>query len=403
MFAYPCNVRVLRAALNVIVHSDNSRKLARDWYGPAAADRWQLIPHMRVAVQNIPRTQAREALGLDRKSFVVCSFGLLGPTKLNDRLLSAWLASDLANDGDCVLVFVGENAGGEYGAALRAAIAASPASARIRITGWADSELYQQYLAAADVGVQLRSHSRGETSGTVLDCMNYGLATIVNAHGSLADLPEHAVCLLDDQFDDAALAAALQRLHRDPGERARLGAVGREMIRTVHAPRRCADAYAEAIESAYREGAPGAAGLIAAVAQLDPGPADEGDLAALAQALAECLPPRLSLPQKLFEVDLKAAGGDDASLVHQLLAPRDAERVELVYLDKSGQYRYARQFALKLLGCPLQAMQDEIVDFRHGDTLVALAETGKRAHRLKELQTRGVHILPASKGRDRIA
>lgn len=403
VFAFPCNVRVLRAALNVIVHSDNSRKLARAWYGPAAAERWQLIPHMRVAVQHIRRAEARQALGLDAQSFVVCSFGLLGPTKLNDRLLSAWLASDLANDGDCVLVFVGENAGGEYGAALLAAIAASPAHARIRITGWANGELYQQYLAAADVGVQLRSRSRGETSGTVLDCMNYGLATIVNAHGSLADMPPYAVCMLADQFDDAALVAALQRLRNDPGERARLGALGREMIRTVHAPRRCADAYADAIESAYRDGAPGAVGLIAAVAQLDPGADDEGELAAFAQALSECLPPRLSLPQKLIEVDLKAAERDDASLAHQLRRPLDAERVEPVYLDKNGRYRYARQFALKLLGCPVQAMQDEVVDFRHGDTLMALAATGEQADRLNELQARGVHVLPAPLRMDRTA
>lgn len=398
-FAYPCNVRVLRAALNVIVHSDNSRRLARSWYGPAAADGWQLIPHMRVAAQNVQRQAARQALGLDVDSFVVCSFGLLDPAKLNDRLLSSWLASTLARDPDCVLVFVGENAAGEYGAALLAAIAASPARARIRITGWADAELYRQYLAAADVGVQLRAHSRGETSGTVLDCMNYGLATIVNAHGSLADLPADVVVMLEDDFRNDALTAALQRMRDDVPERLRLGQRGRDTIRQVHAPRRCGDQYACVIEQAYHDSGNGPAALLPAVARLDPGPGDEQDLASFAQALAQCLPPRLRLPQRLVEIDPKA-GPDNAAagaLAQLLRAPSEHYRVEPVYLHKDGQYRYARRFALQLLGCPAHAMPDEVAEFHHGDSLAALPGAGGsgRAELLKNLQMRGVHLLPA--------
>ena len=396
-YAYPCNLQVVRAAMRVIVHSENSRRLARIWYGPAAAEDWQLIPHMRVAVQDVQRRQARQALGLGENSFVVCSFGLLDTSKLNDRLLSAWLSSTLARDPDCLLVFVGENAVGKYGSALSAAIAASPARARIKITGWADTELYRQYLAAADVGVQLRAHSRGETSGTVLDCMNYGLATIVNAHGSLADLPDDAVVKLADAFTDEALTGALQRMRDDPHERLRLGRRSREIIRNVHGPRHCGDTYARVIEQAYHDSMRGPAALVQAVARLDPGPDDEQDLNRLAQAMAHCLPPRLRLPQKLVEVDpeagLQDAGSQD--LARQLREPSSRYRVEPVFLDKDGHYRYARQFALQLLGCPAHALPDEAAEFHLGDTFVALPRdvSGQRGERLKDLQMRGVRML----------
>lgn len=391
---FPCNLRVLRAAMNVIVHSDNSRNLARAWYGPAAADRWRLIPHMRTAVKNIERTKARLALGMAEDSFVVCSFGLLGPSKLNERLLSAWLASSAAGDPNGVLVFVGENASGDYGAALLATIAASPARHRIKITGWADTDLYRQYLAAADVGVQLRKLSRGETSGTVLDCMNYGVATIVNEHGSLADFPDDAVVKLADEFTDEALTAALQRMRDDPQARLRLGERSQSIIRTVHAPRRCGDMYHQAIEQAYHDNARGTPTLLGAFARIESATVEAQDLASLSQAVARCLPPPLRLPQRLIEIEPQATQSPAAAaaLAALLRTPLKEHRIEPVYLDKQGKFRYARQYALRLLNCPVQAMADDIADMYHGDTLHALPNS-KNADALSELRMRGIHVV----------
>jgi glycosyltransferase involved in cell wall biosynthesis len=395
--AYPCNLRVLRAALNVVVHSNHSMDLARFWYGPAAAERWRVVPHMRRAVGKVPRQSARRALGLDECSFVVCSFGLLGPSKLNLRLLSAWLASRLGSDPDCTLVFVGENAGGDDGAALLAAIAASPSRDRIHITGWADGDLYRSYLAAGDVAVQLRVRSRGETSGTVLDCMNYGLPTIVNAHGSLADLPDDAVIKLPDSFADSDLAAALQRLRDLPVERARLGERSREIIRTAHAPRMCGDHYAHAIEEAYRADGTGTASLLAAVAQLEPRPADAHDIDGFSQAVAGCMPLRMRLPQHLVEVDPAAAPDHSAVTLTQRLVEREGSyRIEPVYMGE--QLRYARGYTLRLLGCPSHAMVDEVADIYQGDTFFALPleNSGERSAFLQHLASRGVHVVSAA-------
>jgi len=227
--------------------------------------------------------------------------------------------------------------------------------------------------------------------------MNYGLATIVNAHGSLTDLPDDAVVKLADRFQDEELAEALQSLRDDPTQRRHLGERSREIIRTMHAPRRCADRYAHAIEQTYHDYHHSPAIVIPAVAQLDPGPEHDADLVGFSQALTQCLPPRLRLPQRLVEIDpgSDARSAAVAGLAQRLREPVEAYRVEPVYLDKEGRYRYARQYALQLLGCPAKALTDEVAEIHHGDTFVALPHDGDAARvaRLQDLQRRGVLVL----------
>ena len=269
---YPCNLDMLKNAQGVIVHSESSRRLANHWINEGAADDWAVIPLLRVPAFDIDRAGARRLLKLENDDFAVCSFGVLGPHKLNQRLLNAWLASDLAKNVNCVLVFVGENHSSEYGAAMLNTIRQSGLSKRIRITGWTDITTFRHYLAAADVAVQLRTLSRGETSASVLDCMNYGIPTIVNANGSMADLAENSVWKLPDEFDDNELVNALEKLWRDPARRRQLGMKAREIIFTRHAPRDCADKYEQAIETMCRAAHANLTALIRALAGVEPPP-----------------------------------------------------------------------------------------------------------------------------------
>ena len=141
-------------------------------------------------------------------------------------------------------------------------------------------------LAAADIGVQLRTLSRGETSGTVLDCMNYGLPTIVNANGSMADLPKDAVWMLPDEFTDAELVDALETLWQDDERRNQLATCAREVILTQHDPGACANQYAQAIESMYRRAATDQHNLVKAIAALDNLPSDNIALENIAKSIA---------------------------------------------------------------------------------------------------------------------
>lgn len=377
---YPCNKTVLENATGVIVHSNNSRRLAEQWLGQTFANDWSVIPLLRVAPMTEGRAEARLALGINEGAFVVCSFGLLGSSKLNRRLLDSWLASQLSKDQNCFLVFVGENDAGYYGEELTATIRNSGFTDRIRVTGWTDMVQFRQYLAAADVGVQLRTLSRGETSAAVLDCMNYGLPTIVNANGSMADLPEDAVYMMPDEFDDAHLSQALDTLWKDEQKRQTLSERAREVILTRHAPRICADQYIQAIENYYNQSQSGRDGLIKAISKVGGAPADEKEWLSLAQNIAQNQKPA-SVKQMLLDISIlvqcDAKSGIQRvvrSILSELLMnPPQGYRIEPVYaaLDQPG-YRYARKFSLHFMSCPTSALMDEPVEISHGDIFIGL-------------------------------
>jgi FkbM family methyltransferase len=378
VWAYPCNLPVLQQALGVIVHSEFSRTLAKAWYGKEAASGWQVIPHLRTPAGAVSRQAARQALGFDPDDFLICSFGLLGPTKLNQRLFDAYALSPLAQDPAARLVFVGENDDGAYGQQLLDSIRASGLEHWVRISGWTDAETFRQHLAAADVGVQLRTHSRGETSGTVLDCMNHGLPTVVNAHGSMAELDPDAVWLLPDAFGDADLAEALTSLRRDAGRREALGRRAQAIIRTRHAPAACAAQYAEAIEHVYGDARHGVLGLLHRWADQPPAGMDEGQLA---QTLALNFPPAPRRRQLLVDVSelaqIDVGTGIQrvtrAILREGLFNPPAGWSVEPVYATSDAPgYRYARRFAIRFMGIRKDWAQDAPMDAWAGDVFVGL-------------------------------
>jgi hypothetical protein len=323
---YPCNLAVLEQASAVIHHSSHAAVLARAWYGENATRDWHSVPLPRAAPPVLDRVAARAALGIAGDDFLVCSFGYITPNKLGERLLAAWLASQLHASRRCLLVLVGANQDSPFGARIARLVDAAQGS--VRIAGWSDDTVYHQYLQAADLGVQLRTSAQGETSAAVLDCMNYGLATIVNANGSMADLPVDTVLRLPDAFDDAALTTALERLYRDDIGRLDLGRRAARLLDTEYRPEHGAARYA----------------------------------AALAQA-REPQPEGVSVRQLLVDM-----AGDPAEL-SALLASAEV-RVELVRLvleDGQWRLRYARQHAAALLGLAWTEADDPLADLARGD------------------------------------
>ena len=361
-YRYPCNKAVLEQASGVIVHSAHSVDLAARWYGQASASGWHQIPLMRALPGQIDKAAARKALGVGADDFLVCSFGMLSATKCSDQIVAAWIDSALHADPRCHLVFVGDHAQ-LFGAALARRVAAHP---RIRITGYAGEQVYRSYLAAADAAVQLRTRSRGETSAAVLDCLAHRLPTIINAHGSAAEVPADACIRLDDDFGLPALSAAMEKLHQQDSLRARLSAAAGAYMIAEHHPARIGALYRDAIEAIARS-SPVAAyqRLLAGLATQD-GDSTPRDIQQAALCIA-ANQPRLGQRQLLVDVTgLPSA----APLVRTLIGMTPAGyRVEPIHLA-AGQFRYARRFTLDLLGREDLLIEDAVVAADSGDILL---------------------------------
>lgn len=381
IWRYPANLDVLQQATGIIVHSHEQCRLAEAWYGPGSARDWVVIPLLRRPVAPVTmaeRKALRARLGLPDDALVICSFGFLGATKLNARLLKAFLASRLARSDKAHLIFVGGGEDGDEGRTVSAGIAAAGLQQRVRITGWTDAEVFQNYLAAADIAVQLRTLSRGETSAAVLDCMGHGLATIVNANGSMAELDPEAVVLLPDRFPTETLVQALEALAEDPSRRAALGARARAILQARHAPEDCSASYVSAIEQFYNRDAAGLGGLVQKLAAK---PRPEALTQALAVALGRSFPPHPRPRQLLVDVS-EVAKRDIRTgiqrvvrgvLVEWLSSPPPGWIVEPVYVAKGeARFRYARRYAATLLGLGTEGILDHPAEAWQGDVFLGL-------------------------------
>ena len=379
---YPVNWDVFAYSKAIITHSILSSTMTRQWYGDKLAQKVKAIPLVREAFKNKSRERARKKLNIADSDFVICSFGFLDPSKQNLQLLEAWMQCQERAPNANKLIFVGQNEGGNYGSTLSLKIRKSGLNNKVFITGFVQQEEYVDYLLAADIAVQLRTSSRGETSAAALDCLTYGLPLIVNSNGTMAELPNQATLKLPDLFSIQDLALSIEKLMNDASLRRQMSESGVEFIQANHSPTVCAAAYHAIIENAYLSEA-------ATANQV----ADQ--IAPLLQQIprlnylewADCL--SLNFPYKppgrnLF-LDVSATRRTDRhtgiervarTLCQEFLRKSDqeyrAEPVGMYCLGGRWHARYETQFALNLMGIKGLQLEDDVVEVQPGDVYLIM-------------------------------
>jgi glycosyltransferase involved in cell wall biosynthesis len=381
LWKYPCNLPLLQDALGVIVHSKHSKELAQKFYSKNSANDWRIIPLLRKAPPQGDKLTAREKLFISKDAFVICTFGLIEPNKLSDKLLDAWIDSTLSKNKNSILIFVGKMHTGDYGTRLTSKMKQYISQKDIIITDWVSDDDFKNYLLAADVGVQLRTSSRGETSAAILDSLNYGLATITNAHGSLSELPKDAVLMLEDNFKTSDLTEALESLFNDTQKRTILAQNAQKLISQKHDPKICAKHYAKAIEDFYEKERFGYSSLLSSLS--DSKDLHDNELAELAKAIAISTSPKIKQRQILVDissivyVDLKTGIQRvvRSQLIELIRNVSSDFRIEPIYfspIQNEPLYRYARKYTAALLGLEHLDIEDEPIDISHGDIFYGL-------------------------------
>jgi glycosyltransferase involved in cell wall biosynthesis len=380
---YPSNLTVLEKATGLIFHSEYSRNLLSEFYSRASSWPSVVIPHLKELPDVRKPGKARQDLGFGESDLIVCSFGFIDKVKCSREIFEAWDGIDFPKDRVCRLIFVGENHGGEYGFDFQRRIKKSSLSDTVLITGWVDDETYNRYLEAADIAVQLRSESKGETSGTIIDCMSVGLPAVVNSVGSFAELASEGAVLLKESFSVEELRGAISQLLRDDTARSLLGIRAREVIKTAHSPQDCAEKYRDFIELISRRARFNPAGLYRALMQNTAVSPDDKTLVQLASCIAETFPARRARHRLFLDITATNAVDHRAGIervakslsLELLLADWVTEQIEPIYLTRSDDgllFRHARAFTSRLLDIDLRAFADDAVEFLSGDVILSL-------------------------------
>jgi glycosyltransferase involved in cell wall biosynthesis len=371
--AFPCLSPIFRNALGVLQHSLHAQEVAAHYVGPGARGLMRLVPFSRDHWPPEGRVAARKALGLDDSAPVICSFGIAAATKRPIDVLDAWHVAFGADD-TAMLAFVG-HAAPDVRQAVRDRAAALGVASRVRQTGRVDQATYRRWLDAADMAIQLRTASRGETSAAIADCMAVGLPVVANAHGATAELPADTLVLLADDASVQELGSALAKTWADQARREGLRQAASEYVRNKLSPKAVAQAYRDGIEHFYGFGSP--AQLRAATPRV--AAADVADAArALSVSFKPPAPARLLLDAShMSQNDL---GTGIQRVIREigrrvLIDPKPGRIADMVRLDGTV-LRHARAFGADLLRLPRYGLPEPPLLAGPGDTIVLMDNHG---------------------------
>lgn len=229
--------RLIDSSLALIVHSHT----VAGWIAatrPLA--RVAVIPHLVVPRRGRSR---RDQLKLPPEAVLIAVVGQVTSAKQLPLALRAFRRL-LAFVPDARFLIVGEvlpevdldAALGEQGLAERV----------IRLDYVESFDAFNDWAATADIVLNLRYPTLGETSGAALRVMAAGRPLIVFDHGWYGEIPEGAAVRVPP-LDEEALLAALLELARSPERREAMGATAARYVAQVCAPAAVADAYLEFI------------------------------------------------------------------------------------------------------------------------------------------------------------
>lgn len=240
-WAYPLSQTVVADATALIVHSRLVRgAVLREAPGAHVVE----IPHHVVPAPRTPTAQARHELGLPSDRAVAVTLGIVTPAKRVGKVLEA-LA--LVPTGRRPFLFVGG-----------ALVESDPLRAQAKTLGLAGDVAFGGYLSeedfwkaasAADLAVNLRYPTMGETSGAVCRLAGFGLPVLVSDVGWFRELPSSFASKIPVGSGEVErLAEELSRC----GERERASerAAAARAWGEARSPELVARAYAEVLEEA---------------------------------------------------------------------------------------------------------------------------------------------------------
>jgi glycosyltransferase involved in cell wall biosynthesis/SAM-dependent methyltransferase len=215
--------RLLDHSQACIVHSRYAEKLIRlkGFTGPIG-----VVPH-GANVRSIDPEPYRRRLSLTAGVPLIGIFGYQRPDKQIWECLAMF--KELAQCfSEARLLILGE---GHAQVPLEDGIRGLGLQDRVLVRGHQTLDDFDGFLAASDVVLNLRQHTFGESSGTMMRAFGLGRPVIVSDVGSSRELPEDACLKIpQDRHEMQVIGECLKWLLANPAEAAALGARAQEWV-----------------------------------------------------------------------------------------------------------------------------------------------------------------------------
>ena len=202
-----------------LVHSRHAAQLARLDAASEDEHKIEVIPYGMDAPKQptINSPQSRPP--------IVGTFGIVSPAKQSEKVVLAW-PFVLRRHPDAKLVVVGSDVGTGENVRLAARARELGVARSVDFRGEVDEADFDRWIKRADVAVQLRGASNGETSAVVARCLAAGTTTIVTDLGSAAELPDSCVAKVERDATPETIAEEISTLLDDHTRRLAMRAAG---------------------------------------------------------------------------------------------------------------------------------------------------------------------------------
>jgi glycosyltransferase involved in cell wall biosynthesis len=236
-FDFPCCEPVVAAARGLLAHSHyvQQRVQALRPNLPAA-----VVPMGVPLPPAIERDAARGRLGLPTDAPVLASFGHINAYKRLEPTLYA--LRELRNEHPDIRYILVGSISPNYD--VRGLVQRMGLEDSVTITGYVPRDTFEDYVAAADICLNLRHPTGGETSASLLRLLGAGRPTLVSATGAFAELPPGIALQVDTDASERDLILAYCRLLlARPDLAAAVGEQARAYVAREHSLERAAQGY----------------------------------------------------------------------------------------------------------------------------------------------------------------
>jgi glycosyltransferase involved in cell wall biosynthesis len=215
---YPMFKSAVHNALAVVTHSEYTRgRLAAEIAVPVCKLDFPIHGPATAYIDKPPVRRRR-----DDGRIGLLTFGVLNPNKVIHATIEA--IAGTATLRETVRFIVVGDGQPEYVTRLRELVASHSLEDVVELVGWRPDDELREELERADVVVNLRNPHLGESSGSLLNSLVAGVATVVWDQGFYGEFPDDVVCKVRAESE---VQGVLERLAGDEAYRTVLGAAGR--------------------------------------------------------------------------------------------------------------------------------------------------------------------------------
>ncbi len=237
---FPLNGELLSSDNLFMVHSE----YARNCILKTGLKTGQEVRHINMIAQNgedeaVERQRLFRKFEIPEDAVVVAAFGSILDKKLNRETIAAVKAIAEKTDKKICYVMVG---GGTYVDDLLV-------PGRIIKTGYTELNEFNSMIEYADIILNLRNPSHGETSASMLRIMQKGKPCITNNGGWFSEIPEECACKIELDDIEGNIEKAIRDLVEDDDRRRAMGEAAKRYVDEECSPETIRDQIRKFLES----------------------------------------------------------------------------------------------------------------------------------------------------------